>query len=137
MFVIFSSSGCIVQDRHSRKLIGTGGLYVLEHLSIPPSLSRVHSSALSAFHLKKQLTLFDFWHSRLGHVSSSRLKYMLSAGLLGSVPYSDISDCKGCKLAKFSALPFNKSTTVSSAPFDLIHSSVWGPSPVVSIFGFR
>lgn len=57
---------------------------------------------------------------------------MLSAGLLGSVPYSEISDCKGCKLAKFSALPFHnkKSTTVSSAPFDLIHSDVWGQAPL-------
>ena len=55
---------------------------------------------------------------------------MLSAGLLGSVPYSEISDCKGCKLAKFSALPFHKSTTVSSAPFDLIHFDVWGQAPL-------
>jgi hypothetical protein len=57
---------------------------------------------------------------------------MLSAGLLGSVPYSEISDCKGCKLAKFSALPFHnkKSTTVFSAPFDLIHSDVWGQAPL-------
>jgi transposase InsO family protein len=38
--------------------------------------------------------------------------------------------CSGCKLAKFSALPFNRSISVSSSPFDLIHSDVWGPSLV-------
>ena len=31
-----------------------------------------------------------------------------------------------------SALPFHKSTSVSSAPFELIHTDLWGPSPVAS-----
>ncbi|GKE45884.1 gag-pol polyprotein, partial [Tanacetum coccineum] len=42
----------------------------------------------------------------------------------------DISDCSGCKLSKFSALPFSNSVYSSNAPFDLVHSDVWGPSPV-------
>ena len=49
----------------------------------------------------------------------------------------DISDCSGCKLAKFSALPFNKSISFSSSPFDLVHSDVWGPSPVSTKVGAR
>ena len=44
----------------------------------------------------------------------------------------DISDCSGCKLAKFFALPFNQSISVSSSPFDLIHSDVWGPSSIAT-----
>jgi len=36
----------------------------------------------------------------------------------------DIFYCNRCKLAKFSALPFNRSISVSSSPFDLIHSDV-------------
>src|SRR5581483_7356680 len=39
--------------------------------------------------------------------------------------------------AKFSALPFNKSVSCSFAPFDLVHSDVWGPSPVSSKGGSR
>ena len=27
-------------------------------------------------------------------------------------------------------MPFNKSDSFSSAPFDLIHSDIWGPAPV-------
>ena len=50
---------------------------------------------------------------------------------------SDISDCCGCKLAKFFALPFTKSIYVSNAPFDLVHSDVWGPSPVLTKGGSR
>ncbi|GJY00609.1 hypothetical protein Tco_0357627 [Tanacetum coccineum] len=40
------------------------------------------------------------------------------------------ANCSGCKLAKFSALPFSNNVSSSNAPFDLVHSNVWGPSPV-------
>jgi hypothetical protein len=49
----------------------------------------------------------------------------------------DISNCSGCKLAKFSALPFNRSISVYFSPFNLIHSNVWGPSPVATKGGSR
>jgi len=46
-------------------------------------------------------------------------------------------DCSGCKLAKFFALPLCKSISSSLAPFDLVHSDVWGPSPVSTKGGSR
>jgi hypothetical protein len=49
----------------------------------------------------------------------------------------DISDSSGCKLANFSALPFNRSISVSSSPFDLIHYDVWGPSSIATKGGSR
>lgn len=49
--------------------------------------------------------LFLLWHRRLGHVSSPRLRYFISTGMLGSVPNIEISTCMGCKLRKDSALP--------------------------------
>ena len=42
----------------------------------------------------------------------------------------DISYYSGFKMTKFSTFPFNQSVYVSSYPFDLIHSYVWGPSPI-------
>jgi len=80
---------------------------------------------------------FYLWHSRLGHVLSSHLRFLASTGALGNLKTCDISDCSGCKLPKFSVLPFNRSIYVSSSPFDLIHSDVWGPSPVVTKEGSR
>ena len=35
------------------------------------------------------------------------------------------------------ALPFSNSDYVSSAPFNLIHSDIWGPAPHVTIGGSR
>ena len=73
---------------------------------------------------------FYLWHSRLGHVSVSRLNFLASSGVLGHLNSCDISDCSGCKLEKISALPFNKSMSCSAAPFYIINSYVWGPAPV-------
>ena len=54
----------------------------------------------------------------------------MSLGALGNLQIQDISKCNGCKLAKFSTLPFNRSVSSSPIPFDLVHSNVWGPSPM-------
>lgn len=137
--VSFSSSTCFVQDPRSQKVIGTGrrqgGLYVLDQLNV----SHVAASSvdLSSFRLSRSSSVFYLWHSRLGHVSASRLKFLVSTGALGNLDSHDISDCSGCKLAKFSALPFYKSISFSLAPFDLVHSDVWGPSPIPTKGGSR
>ena len=132
--VIFSSSFCCVQDLQSQKLIGTGrrenGLYILDELKVPILTVVATTIDLSSFRLSSSSSSFYLWHSRLGHVSSSRLRFLASTRALGNLKTCDISYCSGCKLAKFSALPFNQSIYVSFSPFDLIHSDVWGPSPV-------
>jgi transposase InsO family protein len=142
--VTFSSTSCCVQDPHSGRLIGTGrrqgGLYVLDELRVSDtaaSTSTFTTDLLSSFRLNSSSSSFYLWHSRLGHVSASRLRYLVSTGALGKLQTSDISDCCGCKLANFSALPFSKSVSISFAPFDLVHSDVWGPSPVLTKGGSR
>ena len=61
---------------------------------------------------------------------------MVSRGLLGLVSTKNL-DCVLCQLGKQIALPFNTSESTSINIFDLIHSDVWGPSPVSSIGGPR
>jgi len=136
---MFSGSFCCVQDLQSQKLIGTGrrenGLHILDELKV--SIAAATTVDLSSFRLSLSSSSFYLWHSRLGHVSSSRLRFLASTEALGNLKTCDISDCSGCKLAKFSALPFNRSISVSSSPFDLIHSDVWGPSTVSTKGGSR
>ncbi|GJT12041.1 uncharacterized mitochondrial protein-like protein [Tanacetum coccineum] len=83
-----------------------GDLYVLDHFR------DIHDTASSS------VDLSSFWLNRA----------LIKLGA------HDISDYSGCKLAKFSSLPFSNSVSSSNAPFDLGHSDVWGPS-LLSIKG--
>ena len=107
----------------------------MDKLNVP--VVAASSVDLSSFRLSSSSSSFYLWHSRLGHVSVSRLKYLASTRKLGDLQTHDISDCSGCKLAKFSALPFYRSISFSLAPFDLVHSDVWGPSSVTTRGGSR
>ena len=78
----------------------------------------------------------DLWHSRLGHASLSRLQLLASQGHLGSVSFNKF-DCMSCQFGKQTKLPFNNSDFFSSAPFDLVHSDVWGPAPFTTEGGSR
>ncbi|GJY57080.1 retrovirus-related pol polyprotein from transposon TNT 1-94 [Tanacetum coccineum] len=115
------------------EVVGTGhrqwDLYVLDHFR---DIHAIASSSvdLSSFWLNCSSSAFYLWNSRLGYVFSSRLRFLAYTGALGKIDAHDISDCSGCKLAKFSALPFSNSVSSSNALFDLVHSDVCGPSPV-------
>ena len=134
--VLFSPSGCVVQEPHSGQILGIGRrhgrLFKLLHLHIlsplspsPPSVAAVSSSSP-----------LSLWHSRLSHVSLSRFRPLVSSGQLGVVANENF-DCVSCQLAKQPALPFNNSDSVSLAPFDLVHSDVWGPSPHTTMGGSK
>ena len=106
--------------------------FELNNLHIPshftsPTQTTASVSSTSAFHL---------WHSRLGHILLGQLKSIMSSGLLGSIKIN-IIDCLPCQLSKQPAFPFNNSHSVLFAPFDLIYSDVWCPSPTITMGGSR
>ena len=70
------------------------------------------------------------------HASISRVKQLVSRGLLGSVSNKSF-DCMPCQFGKQTALPFNNSVSRALSSFDLIHSDVWGPSPISTPGGSR
>jgi hypothetical protein len=128
--LFFSSRGCLVQDFQMGQIVGTrrkvGQLFELTSLHFPSSSVFAPVVAASAS--------IELWHSRLGHVSIPRIKTLVSRGLLGSVSSSPF-DCMSCQLGKQPILPFNNSGSIASTTFDLIHSDVWGPSPVPTVGG--
>ncbi|PKU59087.1 Retrovirus-related Pol polyprotein from transposon TNT 1-94 [Dendrobium catenatum] len=76
------------------------------------------------------------WHSRLGHPGHDTL-IKLAGQIKDLVPVNKSISCASCNKAKSHKISFNKSTTVSSKPFDLIHTDVWGPTAFPSTDGYR
>jgi len=97
----------------------------LDELKVLVVAAATSTVDLSSFHLSPSYSIFYLWHSCLGHVSSSRLRFLAFTRVLENLQTCDISDCSGCKLTKFSALSFNRSIYVSFSLFNLIHFDVW------------
>ena len=71
-----------------------------------------------------------------GHASISRLKSLVSSKVLGHVNNQDF-DCLASQLFKQSTLLFNKSESISYAPFNLVDYDVWDHSPTATMGGSK
>ena len=92
-------------------------MFELIFLHLPSS--RLSTSAVS----RHSISSLAVWHSLLAHASTSRVKQLVSRGLLGSVSNKSF-DCMPCQFGKQTALPFNNSVSHALSSFDLIHSDV-------------
>ncbi|KAL4355240.1 hypothetical protein GQ457_06G015480 [Hibiscus cannabinus] len=113
--VLFTKSHCLIQDLC--QVIGKGeffqGLYLLQLPRLPANLSTNESVALAS------------WHDRLGHPSSSVFRFLKD--VLPSVESNKNDLCTICPLAKQKHLSFPVSSTITNAPFELVHCDIWGP----------
>jgi histone deacetylase 1/2 len=139
--VWFDEFMCIIQDKVLGKILYKGlskqGLYPIPFdlpLLQASSLTKTDSSP-SAFvgKLNKQ----SLWHRRFGHPSYEVVRHMLNKCNIRSSCDVQSSVCEPCLLGKFHKQPFPISQSRSLKPFELVHSDVWGPSPYVSLDGFR
>ncbi|GAV60635.1 zf-CCHC domain-containing protein/gag_pre-integrs domain-containing protein [Cephalotus follicularis] len=124
--VLFSPTGCIIQDLATKKVIRRGGVSVIEFF--PLTWKRQH--LLPLINLENFLLFFQylmlvinlnfehFWHRRLGHPHSNKLLTMFNFGLLPtniSISNKDsFTICSSCFMAKSKTLPLSSSTHVSS-----------------------
>jgi histone deacetylase 1/2 len=117
----------LIKDQVTKKIIHrgrcVGGLYPL--ISSLVSSSRIPKHAFVA-----AKPSHEKWHSRLGHPSVAIVRQILSKNKLPFSRDSSIqSVCDSCQKAKSHQLPYSVSTSVSTAPLQLIFSDVWGPAP--------
>ena len=105
-------------------------MFPVDNLHLP------HVAPVSIAAAVSSLPSFALWHSHLSHASSSQVQQLVSRGWLGFVS-KDNFDCTSCQLGKQPVLSFNNSESIFNSIFELIHSNVWGPSPVASIGGSR
>ncbi|KAJ4818128.1 hypothetical protein LUZ62_030694 [Rhynchospora pubera] len=130
LLIEFSSNSCQIKDRQTKTLLIQAplisGLYILTLPSTLHSPKALHGARVSA----------NLWHARFGHPSSSTTLELLNKF---SLPCSlhKMSLCSECCMAKSHKLPFASRTSLSRAPLELVHSDLWGPSPVLSKDGYR
>jgi transposase InsO family protein len=136
--VKFSGDGCVVQDQVTGEPIAKGPkVGRLFPLFLPvPAFSPV--SFITSFACNTVSDPSMVWHRRLGHPNTQILSHVLNSSLLGNKDRSSLSlECASCKLGKSKILPFPLHASRASHCFDLIHSDVWGPSPVSSHEKFK
>ncbi|KAI5353001.1 hypothetical protein L3X38_005893 [Prunus dulcis] len=138
---ICDAFGFWIQDKLTGSVLLKGlcraGLY-----SIPFFPSQPHPTPAAS--LIKQHFCFlghpvntSLWHKRFGHPSN-----IITTALLhhSQVPFSSDkvqSVCHHCLEGKLAKLPFHYPTVKSVKPLEVIHNDVWGPSPTISVEGFK
>ncbi|CAL8998461.1 unnamed protein product [Prunus brigantina] len=105
-----------------------GGLYYVDDVTTSRVLRA--GSANTSQHRRIWLQ-----HYRFGHASFGYLRYLFPA-LFSGVNESDFQ-CQTCILAKSHKVSYPPSCNKRLMPFDLVHSNVWGPSPVSTALGVR
>jgi hypothetical protein len=120
-----------IKGRAARKLLLEGkcenGLYPLK----PSDVESLHQAFVG------YSTQPDQWHARFGHPSSHIVRSILRLNNLPCLKESSVSSvCNACQLAKSHQLPYNTSIHCTTMPLEIIHSDVWGPTPI-SVGGYK
>uniref|UniRef100_A0A2N9EUG1 Retrovirus-related Pol polyprotein from transposon TNT 1-94 n=1 Tax=Fagus sylvatica TaxID=28930 RepID=A0A2N9EUG1_FAGSY len=80
----------------------------------------------------------NLWHRRLGHMSEKGMKVLLSKGKLPNLKSVEFDMCESCILGKQKKVSFLKGgRTPKSKKLELVHTDLWGPSPIASLGGSR
>uniref|UniRef100_A0A2N9I546 Integrase catalytic domain-containing protein n=1 Tax=Fagus sylvatica TaxID=28930 RepID=A0A2N9I546_FAGSY len=78
----------------------------------------------------------NLWHCRLGHMSEKGMKVLLSKGKLLELKSVEFDMCESCILGKQKKVSFLKGgRTPKSKKLELVHTDLWGPSPIASLGG--
>lgn len=127
----FSDSVCAVKDKTNNQLLAQGiqtqGMY---RMSSGDECLPVACLAQT----KADRELLQ-WHFKLGH-PSDRIVHQVLNKCNVKLPYTKLI-CEACQCGKAKFLPFSRSFSHAKTPLELIHTDLWGPSPTLSIHGYR
>jgi hypothetical protein len=134
--VIFYNNSCVFQDQQSGRTIGYArewnGLYYLDNQD---SSSKLLNNSFFSESIKTNREKVLLYHCRLGHPSFRVIKQLFP--LFFKTLDVESFHCEVCELAKHKRVPFSVSNKMSTFPFYLVHTDVWGPSNVPNISGTR
>ncbi|PKU72770.1 Retrovirus-related Pol polyprotein from transposon TNT 1-94 [Dendrobium catenatum] len=129
--ITFDPTGFVFKDLTTNQQLLRGpcsdGLY-----KITPTTTAQHHE--SSFQASKNST--STWHDRLGHPHLRTLQRISHRNPTLRILHST-EPCITCIQCKTHKLPFESSQSRTHKPLEIVHSDVWGPSPVFSVQGFR
>ena len=157
IFFEFHSDACFVKDQDSQAILLTGkvkdGLYSFDSsnlcLAHPQATFNIFQSSSTVKTCNVQTCIvsnpcdsikpnvFYLWHTILGNPSVQVVKTILSLCNVLNINKMTLSFYSSCCLSKIHKFPFSRSETVYTAPLQLIHFDLWGPTPVPSSSCYR
>jgi len=137
--VVFCDNACVFQDKDSGRTIGNArewnGLYYFDNQNLIRSFNISNNNSFLSESIKTNKEKVFLYHCRLGH-PSFRVMKQLFPSLFKNLDVESLC-CGVCELAKHKRVSFPVSNNISTSPFYLIHTDVWGPSNVANISGSR
>ncbi|PKU64958.1 Retrovirus-related Pol polyprotein from transposon TNT 1-94 [Dendrobium catenatum] len=127
--ITFDSNGFDIKDVQTQQPLLRGrllnGIYQL-HITPDAHPKALHTTNSSS----------TVWHARLGHPNNKIFNTLVSRiSNMQHIP-SDFQ-CQACSMAKSHKQTFKNRQSVTTHPFELIHSDVWGPIPTSCSNNFR
>ncbi|KAH9721431.1 retrovirus-related pol polyprotein from transposon RE1 [Citrus sinensis] len=98
----------------------------------------LHTSAVPCINSECLLSTSVF-HQRLGHPSFHVLNHVIkTSSFVKTINGNRTFDsCDACKMGKMHRLHFSVTETKTKFPLEILHTDLWGPSPVISPQGYR
>jgi hypothetical protein len=129
--VEFSNVDVVIKDKETQNIMiqgsRRGNLYALDDSQPMAFFSNRHQSASERI-----------WHWRLGHPQPKVVQFLHKNNRISVASWNkNNSICDSCQIGKTCRLPFISTRDCSTKPISIIHSDLWGPSPVVSRDGYR
>ena len=129
VYVEFHDDYCIIKEEGTGRPLLRGtvkdGLYLLNQENKPPIAYAAEKVAM------------ELWHQRLGHPHFKILHHIITTYGLPTLAYNKSSPCDACSSSKLHKLPYAITQHPRSRPLELVHSDLWGPSPVLSHLGHK
>ena len=121
------SSGCLK--------ISKGALVVMKGRRLNNNLYRMEGSVVTdsvevSAAAQEEHLAYQLWHYRMGHMSDRGLTKLSRRSLIPTLKEKKNDLCEPCIYGKQHTVKFASSIKWSESILELVHSDVWGPTPV-------
>lgn len=127
--VEFDHDYCCVKDKVTGKVFLKG--------TVKDGLYQLSGATQTNKHSCVYLSVKESWHRKLDHHNNKALDRVSKKFNERNSPSDQLEFCEACQLGKSHMFPFKPSSSHAQEFLELVHTDVWGPAPVNSIYVFK